>query len=331
MPSGFPKSISHFLKKVNEDEVGDCRDDEDDKLIKLEDRLGNFKQSVSIQDKYKGRPKNPNGGEWKIVLAQFATCYQQASPEKLPKDLVSLGDMSEKQGESIKNYIDGSMLPKYIRITLSEKKHIFMYLRMFPKILRIHASTKKDGYEQQYADMQLFHQWRDEKKDLHLDDEEKCIQMYHRFKVAIFLIKTKMLPCANVTEDMNELINNSEGNARDNPIYDTLDPEFEKDNSDVEDEETEEIPMPQTNFDVQEDSQIERNERGEGKYKYLALREEDERLQLAKDFVPEQMMVLQEVVKFCKLLTIPSTSCNDSNSQLRLIVHGGAGTFNILF
>ena len=142
-------------------------------------------------------------------------------------------------------------------------------------------------------------------------------------------MKTNMLPYANVTEEMNELINNSEGNARASHLYDTLDPEFEKYNSDAEDEETEEIPMPQNNFDDQEDSQIERNERGEGKYKYLSLREEDNRLQLARDLIPEQMMVLQEVVKFCKLLTIPSTSCNDPNSQLWLIVHGGAGISNI--
>ena len=142
-----------------EGEDEDSRDDEDDGFIKLEDRLGNFKQSVSIQDKYKGRTKNPDGSEWNIVLAQFATCYQQASPEKLPKIIVWHGEMSEKQGESIKNYIGNSMLHKYIRITLSEKKHIFMYLRVFFKILRIHASRKKDRYEQQYSDMQLFHPW----------------------------------------------------------------------------------------------------------------------------------------------------------------------------
>ena len=66
--SGFPKNISHFLKKINDDDdkandmnSGDDEEGEDDEIIKLEDRLGNFKQSVSIQDKYKARPKNPDG------------------------------------------------------------------------------------------------------------------------------------------------------------------------------------------------------------------------------------------------------------------------------
>ena len=97
------------------------------------------------------------------------------------------------------------------------------------------------------------------------------------------------------------------------------------DNSDAEDEQSEEIPLPQTNFDICEDSQVERNEKDEGKYKCLVLKEEEERLQMTRELVPEQMMVLQEVIKFCKTSTIPKSSCVQTNSQLRLIVHGGAG------
>ena len=78
-------------------------------------------------------------------------------------------------------------------------------------------------------------------------------------------------------------------------------------------------------FNINEDDQVKRNERGEGKYKSLALKEEEERLQMARELVPEQMMVLQEVVRFCKKLMIPDTSPGGTNSHLRLIVHGGAG------
>ena len=83
--------------------------------------------------------------------------------------------------------------------------------------------------------------------------------------------------------------------------------------------------MPETNFDVCEDGQVERNEKDKGKYKSLVLKEEEERLQMARELVPEQMMVLQEVVKFCKSSTIPKSSWAQKNSHLRLIVHGGAG------
>ena len=88
--------------------------------------------------------------------------------------------------------------------------------------------------------------------------------------------------------------------------------------------------MPHTDFDVCDDDQYEQNEKGEGKYKFLALKEEEERLDMARELVPEQMMVLQEVVKFCKLLETPNSS-HVKNTPLRLIVHGGAGMKISLF
>ena len=142
-------------------------------------------------------------------------------------------------------------------------------------------------------------------------------------------MKKKMLPYANVGEEMSNLVVNSDGHTRASHIFDTLDGEFERDNSDAENEESEDIPMPQTNFDVCEDGQHERNEKGEGKYKFLVLKEEEDRLRMARELVPEQMMVLQEVVKFCKKLTIQNSSAVRMNSELRLIVHGGAGMYSI--
>ena len=53
-----------------------------------------------------------------------------------------------------------------------------MRLRLQPAILRIHASKKKVGYEQYYADMQLFLPWTDENLDLHLNDENNCIRKF---------------------------------------------------------------------------------------------------------------------------------------------------------
>ena len=134
-----------------------------------------------------------------------------------------------------------------------------------------------------------------------------------------------MLPFAKITEEMNDLIVTSDGQTRASHIYDSLDAEFEQDNQDAEDEESEFLPLPQTNFNINEESGIERNEKDSGKYKFLTLKEEDERLQITRDLVPEQMMVLQEVVKFCKLSTISKLTNIQCNSNLRLIVHGGAG------
>ena len=182
-------------KKVADDETNnheadsEHEQDEDEKFIQVEDRLGNFKQAVSIHDKYKGRPKLPDGKEWDIIFAQFATCYQQYPGSKAPKNVIWQGSMSEKHGQTIRNYFNNEMLPKYIKVTLSPQKHVFMYLRRFPRIMRMHASVKKDGYEQFYSDMQLFFPWREENKDLYPHDETKCIEKFHNVKDSIFKMK----------------------------------------------------------------------------------------------------------------------------------------------
>ena len=94
--------------------------------------------------------------------------------------------------------------------------------------MRIHASKKKDGYEQYYADMQLFLPWIDENKDLHLNDENGCIRKFESLKQIILAMKKKMLPFANIAEDMNNLVNENDGKTRPNHLYDSLDAEYEK-------------------------------------------------------------------------------------------------------
>ena len=58
---------------------------------------------------------------------------------------------------------------------------------------------------------------------------------------------------------MNEFEKISKGNTRASHNYDAQDAEFKKDNSDAEREESEVIPSPQFNFDINEDPQVERN------------------------------------------------------------------------
>ena len=57
-----------------------------------------------------------------------------------------------------------------------------MRLRNYPAIMRMHASRKKDGFEQFYSEMQLFHPWRAEVLDLHPSDPNKCTVSWHASK-----------------------------------------------------------------------------------------------------------------------------------------------------
>ena len=76
-------------------------------------------------------------------------------------------------------------------------------------------------------------------------------------------MKRKILPFANIGEEKNRLVTNSDGHTKASHIYDSLDAEFERDNSDAEGEESEIIQGPQTNFDVNEDYHVEKNDQGD--------------------------------------------------------------------
>ena len=159
--SGFPENLSTFMRKVhNEDDEMDSSDDE--ATVHIEGRTGLYKQSTSDIEKYKNRPWINEGKDWNITLAQFATSY--VSCAKKPENIIWNGDMSEQLG-MIKNYVDGQLLPKYIRFSVKKKTYI-LRLRTYAAIMKMHSSSKKSGYEEFYAEMQLFYPWRCEETDL---------------------------------------------------------------------------------------------------------------------------------------------------------------------
>ena len=45
-----------------------------------------------------------------------------------------------------------------------------------PAVPRIHKSSKKEGFEGYYSELQLYTSWRDEFKELHPDNERKCLE-----------------------------------------------------------------------------------------------------------------------------------------------------------
>ena len=79
-----------------------------------------------------------------------------------------------------------------------------MRLRMKPSVIKIHASHKKCGYEQQFAELQLYTPWKDE-NDLFIDDEEKCIELYERKLPESNLVKAKVFPFSS-RDYINDLI-----------------------------------------------------------------------------------------------------------------------------
>lgn len=324
--SGLPQSRFHFMKKVSdqddelesqdEDESIDGTDADGKDFWNIEGRSGLFEKGLSIHDKYKARPM-PELQD--LTLAQFATSYVQLS--KPPSDKVIWnGNVSEMTG-AILNLKDDKRLPKYIE--LSTKRIIFMRLRTYPAILRMHASKKKAGHEQFFAEMQMFHPWTDE-EDLHPGSPTECQKMFEDVRGDIKDIRQKMFPFSKVCEDALNTLQEEGNESRPTHIFDTLDAAAAQDNLDAQEEEEEMIVGPETDFDHWIDD-VDKNVKDESKYKALTLASEEQLLILARNLVPEQLMVLHEVVKYCKRTQLAYKSNYTSPQPLRLIVHGGQG------
>ena len=68
-------------------------------------------------------------------------------------------------------------LPMFI--TLNNPTSTTMKLRNTPKVLRVHKSHKKKGYEELYSELLLFYPWRNEEEDLHCNSGEKCTSLFN--------------------------------------------------------------------------------------------------------------------------------------------------------
>ena len=311
VPSGFPENQSQFMSKVPDHLAGGGRED----MVKVEGRSGFFQKGLSVQDKYKDRPKDVEN----LSLAQFATCYKQL--QNKPKKVTWKGNISVETG-IITNYANGEKLPKYLK--LSDGK--IQVLRTFPAVMRYHASKKKEGYEEQFSEMQLFYPWRDEKKDLHYGEEIACQCKYIEAEVQDYIrnVKGKVLPFVHVSEEVSDIWAENGNEGRPSHIFDTLDAAAEQDNLDAQQEGEEIIPMPETDFDNCNEGE---NAKQEGNYNPLTLKDDDTLLTLARSLVPEQLQILLKVLKFCKMMVLAQKFGSTHPLPLRLIVHGGAGRF----
>ena len=68
----------------------------------------------------------------------------------------------------IRDHFTKKLLPRHIKCSTGE----IYRLRRFSSILRIHSSSKKDGVEEFFAELQLFSPWRTDVLDQRKEDEE---------------------------------------------------------------------------------------------------------------------------------------------------------------
>ena len=288
--SGFPENRTTFLKKVTEetqekehDELEYDSDDEcqsnDNETVSIVGRNGKFMKTTSIHEKYSMRPEKLN----QICLAQFATTYvTRPKPKKL-----ELNEKCSEKHTLMTIFGTDDTLPLFIQL----EDGSIMKARSHPSIIRLHASKKKKGYEEPYAELLLFLPWRNEIKELFSDKEEKCYQTFNTNLEIINANRQKMLP---FSKKLTEIIETLEGLELEEKGA-LLDANLEQQNDDDE-RETEEIDLSELPREIEE---------GHSKsdacmFKKVSNITEEELKSKVKGLSFEQRVVFDKFVEVCK-------------------------------
>ena len=215
IPSGLPQNRSKFLIRIEENETVDG-------AIEVEGKEGFYKERRSILDKYCLRDITSTPSIKYLTYAQFCRSYTKSYDKKDTESALSDNLASGVEIES-KNYIIQSdipevgktyALPKRIKINSKSETDPPEYMRLrSPLVIRFHKfNINKDPHEFRVSTLQLYIPFQNE-KDLFLDDENKCKQLYLKNIKNIQNIKEQMFPYLEDVEEARSKV--SEGMHKD--------------------------------------------------------------------------------------------------------------------
>ena len=151
-------------------------------------------EAVSAKEKSGSRKPKRKLSEKKYP-AKKKKCKMQREDKKLPERYEFVENVTKERGVII-DHLTKECLPLYMKLTAGE---IFK-LRKFSTVLRMHSSSKKDGEEELFAEMQSFSPWKP--IDLVVwRNQKRCHDEYESRKKKINTLKKKTFAFS-----MNELI-----------------------------------------------------------------------------------------------------------------------------
>ena len=182
--TGFPENRSRLVLPVKDKmsitgDEGDGEDVPQKGTIEVEGSDKKYIKVTEIHGKYAKRPKQLEN----ICLAQFAisydmmTCKQGAEKTFINGCSKETSDKPEMKIVAMKER-DETPLPMYIKL---EDNLGYMKLRQQRSVLRRHKIKEdKNPHEFYYSQLLLFMHWRNEEKDLHRWDLEKCRNLFEK-------------------------------------------------------------------------------------------------------------------------------------------------------
>ena len=164
------------------------------------------------------------------------------------------------------------------------------------KVLRIHKSHKKQGYEEVYAELLLFFPWTDEETDLHANDEYKCKALFNAKREIVRQNKKCIYPYSETIEEVSLKLESAENN-RPEHVGDSLNAAGEQENYDLipEIEEIDNAELPEINESTHREKHL---------LKPIIVESDDVMLSMARNASHEQMVVLGKMVDYSKRVLI---------------------------
>jgi hypothetical protein len=321
--TGFIENRSIFLEKAIDEELEqEHKDEESDpvKLVQIEGKPGYYKQRISIHERYSKRPCALED----VCLAQFAIMYKITPYQR--KKIIMKNFSSEAKGSFV-IYLTGEYLPLEIRFP--EMQVTPMQLRGRPAILRIHESKKKkEQHEFYFSELLLFHPWRDEKTDLHRHDPTQCKQLYKENFSQIYERRQLTFPFLDAIEEAQaRLEETSLEDIRPLHVGETLDSVGEQENEDgkiegdfISEEHAGLHPGELDNIHIETPTSSDFPQ-----FKVVSVNQE-EMMTLTRQLVPEQMIVLDAIIGYCKKTARAQINGGPRIEPIRILLHGGAGS-----
>ena len=303
--TGLPQNRSAFWKRVDgEPDVNQESNDQQQEnevvlsfgeTVEIDGREGKYEKTTTMHENYAARPD----ATIPMCLAQFATHFDRCQK---PQNVVfedGISVSTNETGVEIFGYEDQT-LPKYIII-----KDKYWGLRNQPKVLRIHASHKKQDFERKYSELLLFMPWIDEDHDLAADRPEDCEEFYDENEREIEEVKKKVFPNQKTSKDMTALFE-SEKETRPEHIYDAIDPIAQQMNAE-DDEECPPIDTTELPDEEESDPSTERKSKASGssvtdyqKTKPIIFGSDDEMLDEARTLTYEQQIIFDKFMLYAK-------------------------------
>ena len=221
VPNDKKELRSRFLIKVSENE-----DTHDKTAFNVEGREGLFIEKPGLIEKYLRRPgpKNPfidfnekDPDTEDLCTVQFAKMFQTSQKKPLDDESgpIDMDELDFSPDDSKFHYImradEGkpqTLLPDFIKlIPKYPGENNIMKKRRFPAAVRFHKKRQdKDPHKFVLSELFLYYPFRNEKLDLHTEDEEQCAKLYQQQFDNICKVKKKVMEHLDDVEEARYMV-----------------------------------------------------------------------------------------------------------------------------